>query len=489
MDAARRVLEAAYDKAEGAEKTQIASVRAKATFDSEDRLAWLRKSNTSLPHVRVDIDSTEASLAFASGRYEAAVAPLKSAAAYYAGLPESGVALNNASLIQRQLARATGDLKYDLEGLRMVRRAHELLPEDGIVLANYVSDLHDVGISALAGSALRPELLHEQPGESWMDYVVPSLSPKDWAVRAKAQPELRRAAELGVKSIVLSPGNDVGYDVQVSYLNLIQDVPGLRRLRESLESKPPVREEDDTQDEAHARGAYTDSERKAMERGIARWEGLIPGIRKAGHGPTLAFALKGLASSRMGSLRIGIGGQKMETIVREAEEAVAVFDAPATRHSLAWFLSEQAVREYSTSDEDFGRWVKDNSSVNGADLLALYVRKHPERAAPVRDHAGLRRATQAIASLVGSEKRNLSVWVWAWLEMMGHESREAARKALQSDPTLAEWHQIKRLLNPKSPGGAVNAWLAALALGEKDLAAKFAAQAREAGLVPLFFKE
>jgi hypothetical protein len=270
----------------------------------------------------------------------------------------------------------------------------------------------------------------------------------------------------------------------MDYLNLIQDAAGLRRLRESLESNPPVRQEHATQDKAHARGASTDNTLKPIERRIARWEGMIPALRKAGHAPTLAYALTSLATSRF-----SLGAEKIETIVREAEEAVALFDAAPTRQSLAWFLAEQAIREYSTSDEEFGRWLKENSALNGGALLALYVRKHPELAAGVREHAAIRRATPSIAALVGFEKGHLPVWVWAWLEMMEHEAREPARNALQSDPTLIERHRLKRLLNPNSRSGAANAWLVAVALGDKELAARFAAQAREAGLVPLFFKE
>src|SRR5204863_3471455 len=104
-----------------------------------------------------------------------------------------------------------GDFKHATEALRLLRRAHESAPENGIVLGNYVGDLERMGFTALAGQALRMELLHEFPDRSWLESVQPPISPKEWAERARSQPELGREGELGARAVVRSPGREAGY--------------------------------------------------------------------------------------------------------------------------------------------------------------------------------------------------------------------------------------------------------------------------------------
>jgi len=488
-ESARQIYEKAYGKAVEKEKPNIAFSRAISAVDLSDRLTWLRKSDLSSAGVKVEIDSAEARIAMNAGKFESAVAPLRRAVAYYAALPESSMSQNNGSIVMKELARATGDSKHDYEALRMMRRAHELSPEDAIVLSNYINDLESIAYIALAGNALQQEVIHERPERDWLEYVVPRLSAEEWAARAKAQPELRRAAELAVKSAILSPDGSTGYTMQKLYFLLTRDGAGIRKLRESLEARPTVREEDSAQDEAHARGEWSDFEKKQTEAAVTRWELLMPSIRKAGHAPTLGYALKSLAGSRHVAARMGIASQKLETAIEEAEESIKVFDAPPSREILAWLLAEQAAKAVAAGDAEFARWAKESPSLSEAYLLPLYLRKHPDRAASLLARDDVRRATAAVAGYENSDPRKRSVWSWSWLEMAGHDLREKARKAIASHPAAFENDRLTFLLSPRSASDAIGVWLSAIACGNEEVARKVADQAEKTKLVPSFFRK
>jgi tetratricopeptide (TPR) repeat protein len=489
MDAARRVLEAAYAKAENAlQKNAIALTRSMSTDDFHDRLAWLKKCEPKDEHTRMEIDQTEAWIDITEGNYAEAAPALKRVAAYYANLPESPTSLNNGSIALQELAKATGDLKHQLEGVRLMRRAFELQPEDAIILGNYVSDLQRIGISALSGSALRADLLHEIPNHSWMDFVVPRLSPQEWIAKVKAQPELRRSAELAPKVVILSPDNLMGYSGQGYYLSLIQDASALKKLRESVELKPPARQEQAEDAKRYARGEYTENEKKSAEKSLATSEAQLARIRKENHPATLAYSLTRTAGLRVRAIARGVGTQKLETAAREIEEAVQVFDAPPTRHSLSWVRMEQAAADVAASDKEFARWVKGNPSLDAGTVLPIYVIQHPDLAAAIQGRESVRKAAAACADAIASGARNPSIACWSFLEMAGHEARDAARKALATHPTYLESRRLDVVLNPYTPDDVLDAWLTATACREKAVAEGIAARAKANGVIPLFFK-
>jgi len=256
-----------------------------------------------------------------------------------------------------------------------------------------------------------------------------------------------------------------------------------------VESSPPGRQEAASLVRRQAAGEHTESERKALERQRAKWDALLPGLRKAGHAPTLAYALVQSAGLRLASVHRGVPGETIDAALREAEEAVNVFDAYPTRSALSWMRMELAAQGVAAADPEFARWVKESPGVTPALLLALYGRKQPDRAREIWSREDVRGAVLAAADLVRFPERKPWLWSWAWLELAGHPSREAAGLAFRGDPTYLESHRLDRLLAPDSPSEEAEAYLAAEACGEKELARKIAEGARAAGVLPLFFGE
>lgn len=485
--AARRVLEKAFDKASGNEKFEIAMTRSTAFSSSEDRLAWLKKADPKNRRVQMDIAQTEAENDLEAGNYDEATSALRRVAQYYADQPESAVSLNNGAVVQNKLARATGDPKYMLEALNLMRRSHEKEPEDAIVLSNYVNDLEVVAASALAGTALRRELLHEMPSYTWMEYVVPLPTLDDWAVRAKAQPEMRKAAELGVKSAILSPESTVGIHAQASYLLHCQDTAGLRKLREAAENRPATTG-DQAPDGKKDDGELTESVRKQFESSIARWDALLPAIRKAGHAPTLGFALIEKGNLQWGTSKTK-DGYDLKPSLKTYEEAVEAFNAFPTIKTLAAARLVDAARSYASTDKEFDRWIRDYPGTSSSVLLPFYALAHPDRVAAIRDQVDVRKAVAAVAET--QSKANGRVWTrgWAWLEMAAHPAREAARQTIKTSASALEHNLLDFALEPNSLPNALDAWMAATACEEKAVVDRIARRAREKKLLPDFFKE
>jgi tetratricopeptide (TPR) repeat protein len=481
---ARRVLELAYGKADTQMRQTIAIRRALSADSLEDEVAWLRKCDISKSGARVHLDEAEGKLAIQRGAFAEAIEPLRRAAAFYANEQQNW---NNASIVQMHLAAATGDAKYQMEALRLMRRAHEEAPEEAIVLGNYVDLLEDVGVISLAGSALRADLLHQMPDYDWLEYVVPQPTAAEWAEKAKSQPELRRAAELGARAVVLAPDSWHGYQAQRHFFDLTGDRTAYHRLRETAEANPSPREEHAATLKEHAAGQYTDDERKSVERLTARWAALLAEIRKAGHGPTIGFALVKSAENRLAGLHMEMPGYAIEDALRDAREAVAAFDALPTRRNLAWVLMIQSARAYGADDAEFGRWLKENPSVAATQLLALYVRKHPDQAAAVRAREDVRRGAAACADLIRHQAQNPWIAVWAWLDLAGHDLKDSAAKAIRTHPTVLESCLLTRARSAGDPDDEARAWLAATACGDSALADRIASEAAARKILPLFF--
>jgi len=485
--AARRVLEKAFEKASGTERFDIAMTRSSASSSSEDRLAWLKKADPKNRRVQMDIAETEAENDLEAGNYDEAASALRRVAQFYADLPESSMSLNNGAIVQNKLARATGDPRYMLEALNLMRRSHEKEPEDAIILSNYINDLEGVAASALAGTALRRDLLHEMPTYTWMDYVVPLPSLDDWAARAKAQPEMRRAAELGVKSAILSPESAEGIQAQARYLVRCRDTAGLRKLRESVENRPATtgdRAPDSKKDDAE----LADRVRKQIESSIARWDALLPALRKAGHAPSIGFALIEKGNLQWGNSKTK-DGYDLKPSLKTYEEAVAAFNALPTIQTLAAARMVDAARSYASTDKEFDRWVRDYPGTSSSVLLPFYALVHPDRVTAIRDHVDVRKAVAGVAE--AQARANGRPWSrgWAWLEMAAHPAREAARQTIKTSPVALEHNLLDFALEPSSLPGALDAWMAATACEEKAVADRIARRAREKKLLPDFFKE
>jgi tetratricopeptide (TPR) repeat protein len=489
MESARRVLEKAYEKADAQAKAVIAATRMHAASSEEDKFDWLQKTDTSTARGRADVDQMIAERAMHKGAWAEAVEPLQRAVAYYAGLPEDSVSCNNAGILQLYLAQATGDLAHQGEALRLLKRSHEFSPENGIVLGNYIELMEEAGYAALASGALRSDLLHALPNREWLDYVTPQPTSEEWRERAKRQPELRRAAELCERAAVLSPDRESGYAVRARYYTLTHDGAALRRLREGLEGQPPIRREAAALEQAHALGRYTPEERSATERNLARLDDLVSAIRQADHAPTLGYVLSQRAEARIGAFMMGLPGASLETAEQDATDAVAAFDAHPTRHTLAWVLMEQASLGAAAADEGFAQWRSAYPGMNGALLMSLYVRKHPDRAAAIRQRDDVRRAADAVAELERLPVRQPWLMGWAWLDLSGHAGRDASRTSFLDDPTAMERVRLDRRVTPGAPVKEAWAWLAAELSGDRESAARIREAAVATGALPLLFGE
>jgi hypothetical protein len=347
--------------------------------------------------------------------------------------------------------------------------------------------LEGVGVAALAGSALRMDLLHDQPDRGWMEWVTPLRAPEEWARLTKAQAELRRAAEMGSKLVVLAPDMTIGYQVQLNYFVITRDAASLRRFREAVETAPPDMKELAARARDNARGVYSDELRKSWERSLAGRKATVDRVRKEKAGPTLAYALVSLVSVRDSAARLGLPGADPSEGEKEALEAVAACDNRVTRRTLAWLRVKQAAAAVASADAEFATWIKENPSVSPGALLPLFLRKHPDRAQKIRTREDVARASQALADVVKMPSTTSWLHGWFWLETMGHPARAEALEAVRNEPTVVDQMRLEFLLNRESHNDLFDVWLAAVATGDKALRESIEAQAKKGGHIALFF--
>jgi len=93
----------------------------------------------------------------------------------------------------------------------------------------------------------------------------------------------------------------------------------------------------------------------------------------------------------------------------------------------------------------------------------VYVRKHPETAAKVRDREDVRRATATVAPLAIPRAATLTTWLW--LDMVGDERRDKALQSLKAEPSYLDSLRVSYLLNPKSADHVLRTWLLAQGWG------------------------
>jgi tetratricopeptide (TPR) repeat protein len=485
---ARRVLELAYDKGTQAEKYAVALTRSLAYSSREDRMAWLKKGDPNDQRIKMEIEQSTAEEDLRAGKYASATAGLQRVAAYYAGLPENATSLNNAALVQDDLAITTGDMKHVIEAARLLRKAHEKEPEDAIVLDNYLVDLERVGYTALAGTLLRPDLLHEYPGSKWMDYASPPLSPEEWAVKVKSQAELRRTAELGVRAAILAPESRTGIDSQAAYFSLTRDGAALRKLRETVAER---RSKHELQTDAPATPPKSEDEDaktlKDLDRGIFRLDATVELCRRMGHGPSLAFALVRRSHLRYSSSRIPKSNQTLELAIKDVDAAVAAFNAYPTRLKRAQLGMIQAALAFSSAEPDFAAWIKEDST-DPSLLLVFYAMKNPGRLETIRNHPAVGRTAEELAAVLKLGGGRALSHGWGWLDLAGHAARDEARRVIVAHPTLLEWGRLEMVLDPEDTSNFLSTWLAATAAGDKPLLEELTAFARKHSHLPRYFK-
>jgi hypothetical protein len=219
-------------------------------------------------------------------------------------------------------------------------------------------------------------------------------------------------------------------------------------------------------------------------------EAALPALRKAGHAPSLALGLSNCVEARWNAAAVaGSPAASAEAMAREAAEALAAFDSEPVRGLLAGVALHEAGFALLQSDAEFARWLEGYRGLSPGALLPYYARRHPERAAALRERPEVRRVADAFAEHLRRGPRYPNLQAWAWLELAGHEARTTALEAMRASPVFLERELLDRLLFPGTPYAEIEAWLACTALGEKERADRIAAEARASKCFPPLFGE
>ena len=486
IDRAKALLEIAWGKLEGEEKNLAATKRAVYAQTVEDKLVWLARCQET-PGIRALMAETRAEQAQMEGKYAEAIPHLQESLTYWKGLPEESTTLNNAALVLCDLYRATGDASFAREAVKLSRRACELDPDNPIDLGNCIEATERLGWILLAGDTFRFDVLHDVPDVDWVSQAWADVPVDQRAERVRKQPELRRAAELGARAMIVSPDRDEGFDAQLQYLSYAREASGLHALRGTIEAAPPVRSEEAETARRGRRGEWKPEWKVATSQWIARRRLTVEAARKSGHSPTLARALSDFSVVLESGFVLGVEHASLEEAIGAAEEALSLHDTPGFRAGLFSLLGERSAVSLKRSDPEFRRWSEAVQDARGLALLCLFIDRHPESAAAIRELPDIRRIGELAARQLDAVSRAADVVDWAGLFISGHSRLGEEEKRLSADPMERDYLRIRHLLGPESSNSTFWAYLAARASGDKPLAEKIAADARAREILPAYF--
>ncbi|MCE9581906.1 MAG: hypothetical protein K8T20_05245 [Planctomycetes bacterium] len=463
---ARDYLEKAWNLLQGDAKERAARTRVLTSDGIEDELKWLERCDGTDPYIVTMKGRLQARIAMRDGRFADAVAGLRAEVKYYSALGEDPTILNNLGLAQIDLFVAMGDPAALKEGVRLLKRAVEKEPDGGIVVVNATSAELASAYWQLCGGAIDPAPIHERPSSEWLDLAWAGLTAEERHTRAKAQPALRHASELGARATVLAPERIEGYEAQLAFLWLTGDGEGMTRLRDSLESSPPSRPESAFALLGARKDAWTDEDRAEAARTVKRCEMIVAEAKHKGSPATLALALARLADARETMFAVHAEGSTLESALEAIRDARNTLDAPSLRADQARLLLAMEADEFAKVDKDFKGMRDSSPDARGAALLWMYADTTAAGAERVRGRPGVKAAANLIAGGLDAPGLEPQVFAWAVLAMAGHPRAEDLRKRIAASPLDAD--RIRCLSSLEAQSCFRVGWAIAAAKAEGD---------------------
>jgi hypothetical protein len=331
---ARELAEEGFQKATApAVRKSCATLRGLLAIDSDERLEWLQKGDPTDPFARALLNADLAVKSLREGDPDAAIRRLRESIRLYEGLPEGAATLNNLSLDLRLLARLTGEEELYERAASKIERAAALTPGNSLTLANAATARLEAALRDLIGTALDLKVLRQPAELGLLQHLYDDRAGRDAFVRRVAEhPGVARARALQQKVILLAPRRARSYQPELSILGLIDDVAGLRALRQRVASADLDLADDLMEARDAESGARDESHRASWASTLKMAEGRLTDARALGHGPTLALAIDSVVGARIGALAHGLEADldALVAMAREAHEAAPSSGSRAT---------------------------------------------------------------------------------------------------------------------------------------------------------------
>jgi tetratricopeptide (TPR) repeat protein len=342
---ARRLAEEAYERAPTPEgKANAADLRGVMATDLDDRITWLKRSNTDLPDIRAALSAALGQKAAQDGNEEEAISHLRAAIADYDRLPANHATLNNGALAHSALYRLTGDPGDFVRARKRIERALALLPGDSILLKNAATFALEGAMQNVVGKALDLQVLRGRTGTQLLNYLYTDRTGRDRLnARLRDQQGFTQAVQHYEQLLVLAPRDSLAPSALTGLYSLVHDLPALRRLEERMRTVDLDLERATRETLENYQGKNLDKQRSEHKVRLAQRRKTLEAARKVG-GVTFAVAADDLVVELGRAESLDLPAD-LDEAVRLAEEAAKLVPSRATRTSLTGALLVRAGRD------------------------------------------------------------------------------------------------------------------------------------------------
>lgn len=482
----RNLAEEAYQAADTDENRHAAAMqRALLNLDTEDEIAWLRKADTTAPHVKASLAYALGIQALNRGDDDEALAQLQKAVNTYAELPENPSILNNGALANFSLFRLTDQQEHLDQGLKMIEKAVALQPADSLVLGNAGHAVTSVAVRDAVRDRLDLQTLNRYIDLDVLPFLYGDASEREkYAERLREDRVLAKGIDYFERQLVLAPRSPYAYQRLLDLRTSLRDLEGLKQLRDRI-----VEADLDLADQDQSRADFQAGRDDAriveqLDTSIKRLQQAMTQAEENGRHETLAVAASLLSRQKLVLTTIGKPADGDE-IVRLAEKAHAASPSSGSRTALVNALLQRASQRIAKSLPEFAEFTDQRRRlVSNSSLVTIALSGEGAMRDAALADPDVQRAGKLLKESVEAFPEDASVWHWAVLSQLEPEAAATLVDALATDEQGRLTREIESYLSPDSPSTVLDQYWEAQMKGDDQQAQAAAGRLAELEILP-----
>jgi tetratricopeptide (TPR) repeat protein len=446
---ARKLLDEAFPKAPNDQaKSGIVRLRAMLARNTDEKIEWLSKSNSTDPVMAISLSEARGEQAEEKGQAEVAKGHYRDALAGYGKLGRTSANLNNSALLYRRLYQLEGKREDFETSARLVSEAVDLEPANSILSHNAAASLLTAAVIRLAGDRIDSKLLQAEDGLDALRYLYQREDEKKQVVASlTSDPIFRKAIAHFWDALLLSPKSPSLYGWGAEVFAYIGDEASLEKLLEKAAGQ-----EFDFTSARDEMARYQNKERDGEIRaGLkAQRDKLKTIIAGLGDAKARAWAQASVATLQVSGFTIGDPSESKAWL---GALKTATKEAPCARLQSTLEASLQIIAlEALTADHpDCAVLIEANRRlIAPQDILRLLIRAKGELGERVRKHPAVVAAREAAVCETELFPSTFGLGDWLLLDGLNPEADAKLKELVTNHRAERLSRQLERELKHES---------------------------------------
>jgi hypothetical protein len=446
---ARKLIEEAYSKEETQKKEknkgalyEVAFQRSRLPLDTEDELAWLKKSDPDSDRTKLFLVETQARQAEEQGRFIESAELLRKAIDMVGKTGQDSAGRDNElGIFWLRLFRVSGDQAALKKGLDLLDKALAKLPNNSVVVHNAALNLYQNACFDLAMESLDPSALQMAEGLQLLEYLYNDRAGREeQAARLRKHVGMIKARDLMKKLMTLQPRQSLAYDIFSQLYVWDRDLKSLEELAAKLREVGVDESEIVRLHLNRYSGRGDDQRKQERKRVIERWEKMADEMRRKKKERSLAAALSNLIHAMLAGEKLG-EPIDADRLVKLAEEAYAAHACRTTTEKLKDALLYRAHRQLIERDEEYRKMAeRARRSLEPSYLVAVALTRDGSARALALANADVVRAAKLVKERSEAFPDEPTPLAYALLKATHPEAAAKVAEALRTDAL----QQVKR---------------------------------------------